>query len=68
MHHKFQNFAVTDGFTASGFQAPQARNLSRFERRQLEQQQQQQDSGRRLGVHKRHSEQINLGAVGAQTL
>ena len=32
MHHMYQNFAVTDGFTASGFQAPKARNMSRFER------------------------------------
>ena len=65
MHHKYQNFAVTDGFTASGFSAPQARNLSRFERRQIE----YQDTERRLGVAKRRSEQIGaLGAVGAQTL
>ena len=65
MHHKYQNFAVTDGFTASGFEAPVARNLSRFERRQIE----QQEGQRRLGIHKRHSEQIGaLGAVGAQTL
>lgn len=35
MHHKHQNFAVSDGFTASGFQAPKARNLSRVERQKM---------------------------------
>jgi len=65
MHHRYQNHAVTDGFTASGFMAPKARNLSRFESQKLK----NQDGDRRFGLNKRRSEQVrSLGDAGAQAI